>query len=145
MNVLPNSHGPPTYSSVFPENTTLANSSPPRPAKPPLLWTGILFAFAANMLLVTGTDLLVRRMAPGMNANIAAAMIAPLVAGAATAFYVKRRGGIHAVIGGILSTPPLALIVFEGFWQPALFAGAFCGLAGACMEIVLRRRRGNRD
>ena len=70
-----------------------------------------------------------------------ATLVAPVVAGTATALYVKKRGGIHAFIGGLISMPILTYLVFGGVWQFGIFAGAFCGLAGALTEIVLRRRQ----
>lgn len=67
-------------------------------------------------------------------------IIAPLVAGGLTALYVQQRGGIHALLGGMISVPLLGLFVFPGLWQLAILAGAFCTLGGAVVELVLRRR-----
>ena len=65
---------------------------------------------------------------------------APLLAGGLTAYYTGVRGGIHAFSGGLLSIPIFGLFVFPNAWQLAIFAGAFCTLGGAIMELVLRRR-----
>jgi hypothetical protein len=69
-------------------------------------------------------------------------LLAPLVAGLMTALYVRQRGGIHAFIGGMITIPLLALLVFYGNWQSALLAGALCALAGAIGEVALRYRFG---
>ena len=72
---------------------TKRTSAPP---KTPLRWPGILFAFAANTLAVTLTDSLVRRLSLGLNAETLATVVAPLLAGMATALYTGSRGGMHA-------------------------------------------------
>ena len=110
----------------------------PPPARPPIRWTGILFALVANVLFVY----LAHRVVGGLNAAPAleavAKLAAPLLVGVATAFYVPGRGGVHALIGGALSMPVLALLVFGGTWQFALLAGAFCAMGGALTERLLR-------
>lgn len=118
----------------------MSRNRPSRPPRPPLKWTGVLFAFAANLLLTTGADAVAARLSFGLNAEILATMIAPLVAGLLTANYVKERGGMHAFIGGMLSIPILALFVFPQNWQFAVFSGAFCTIGGALSEIMMRRR-----
>jgi hypothetical protein len=107
--------------------------------KPALRWTGILFAFAANLLLVTLADMLVRRLGGSLNAELLATVVAPLLAGVATALYTDARGGMHAFLGGLLSLPLLGWVVFAGLWRWAIFAAAFCTLGGAFTEIVTRR------
>jgi hypothetical protein len=109
-------------------------------ARPPIQLTGILFALVANLLFVYLADRLVRLINAPASFELAATLIAPLLVGVATAFYVRARGGIHALIGGMLSIPVLALLVFGGTWQFALLAGAFCALGGALTERVLRGR-----
>lgn len=104
--------------------------------KPPLHWAGVLFALAANLLLPTVAD-----MALGSIGSTLAYVIAPLIAGSLTALYVRQRGAIHALIGGLLTVPLLGLFIFPGLWQLAILAGAFCPLGGALTELVLRRRR----
>ena len=113
---------------------------PERPAKGALQATGILFAVAVNVLLVTSAHLLVTRLGLPLNAELLATFVGPVLAGALTAFYVKQRGGIHAFIGGLITIPITTFVVFGGNWQLGIFAGAFCGLAGALTEIALRRR-----
>jgi hypothetical protein len=117
---------------------------PPRPGsgpRAPILWAGILFALAANLLMVNLADRLARSLSADLTYELLATLVAPLLVGAATAWYVKRRGGIHAFIGGVISIPLLALTVFEGNWGFAMIAGAVCGMAGAVTEILMRSRR----
>jgi hypothetical protein len=109
--------------------------------KAPLTWTGVLFAFAANMLLVTVTNGLVQTLHWSPEYEILATLVAPAVAGTLTALYVPARGGMHAFLGGMVSVLPLAAFIFGGTWQLAVFAGAFCTLGGALTEIVLRKVR----
>lgn len=106
----------------------------------PILWTGVIFAIACNMLLVTVVDLAIRDRELAVNLAVALRLLAPLVAGVLTALYVRRRGGMHAFIGGMITIPLLALLVFQGNWQSALLAGALCALAGALSEVLLRKR-----
>lgn len=106
-----------------------------KPTKEPLRWTGILFAFAANLLLVTGADAL----GPWMNAETLATVFAPLIAGAATALYTRHRGGLHALVGAAIALPVLAIIVFPTAWPLAIFATLFCIMGAAVTELGLRR------
>ena len=110
-------------------------------SKPPLKWTAILFAFAANILLVTVTNGLVQTLQWPPEFEVLATLVAPVVAGILTALYVPYRGGMHAFWGGMLSIFPLAIFIFGGVWQLAVFAGCFCTLGGALTEVVLRRAR----
>ena len=116
------------------------NQPPEHPAHPPLRWTGILFAFAANVLLVTLADILVQRLGLPVEFEMAATFVAPLVAGVATGFYVPYRAAVHTFLGAMASIPILALFVFGGVWPPAVLAGAFCAMGGALTEVVRRRR-----
>ncbi len=122
--------------SQSPRKTTPANRS----AKPPLSWKGVLFAFAANMLLVTVGTGLVQTLRLPIEFEIIATLIGPMLTGVLTAFYTRQRGAMHAFLGGMLSVLPLTFFIFGGAWQPALYAGAFCTIGGALAEIVLRRR-----
>jgi hypothetical protein len=110
-----------------------------RPTRAPIQWAGILFAVSANVLLVNVADYLVKAFTPDVTFEAIATFGAPLLVGIATTWYVKRRGGIHAFIGGMLSIPLLALTVFEGNWQFAIIAGAICGLGGSLSEMLLQR------
>lgn len=110
------------------------NSSASR-TKPPLQWSGVLFALAANLLLVTVAD-----MALPQVGAIVSGIAAPLIAGALTARYTQQRGGMHAFLGGMISIPILGGILFPGLWQMATLAGAFCTLGGTITELALRRR-----
>ncbi|MFN3980869.1 MAG: hypothetical protein ACK4SA_10860 [Caldilinea sp.] len=114
--------------------------STPEP-KPQLRWEGALFAFASNMLLVTVLTGLVQTMRLPIEYEVIATLLGPLAAGSLTAFYVRQRGGMHAFLGGILSVLPLTFFIFQGSWQPALYAGAFCTIGGALTEVMMRRRR----
>lgn len=118
----------------------MARNRQNRPPKSPLRWTGVLFAFAANLLLTTTADILAARLPFGLNTELLATVIAPLLAGFLAARYVKERGGMHAFIGGWIGVPVLALFVFPQNWQFAVFSGAFCTLGGALTEIAMRRR-----
>lgn len=111
-----------------------------RPAKKPLRWTGVLFAFAANLLLVTLGDALARVIPGGINTEMLATVVAPLIAGAATAVYAGDRGGMHALFGAGLALPVLGLVIFRGVWPLAIFATCFCIMGAAIMEIVVRRQ-----
>jgi hypothetical protein len=119
---------------------TVSQPKPIRAAKPPIRWTGVLFALAANILLVTLVDALVARLGGALNLELLATIVAPLVAGIATTLYTGERGAVHAFLGGLLSMPILFLIVFRGVWPLAVFAMAFCTLGGAFAEIATRRR-----
>lgn len=108
-------------------------------AKPPLSWQGALFAFAANMLLVTVLTGLVQTMTWPIEFETIATLLGPLLAGSLTAIYVQQRGGMHAFLGGMLSVLPLTFFIFQGAWQPALYAGAFCTIGGALTEVIQRQ------
>lgn len=107
--------------------------------KPPLKWTGVLFAFATNMLLVTVANGLVQTMRWPVEYEALATIVAPVLAGIFTALYVRQRGAVHAALGGLLSFLPLAIFIFNSAWQPAFFAAAFCTLGGAVTEVATRR------
>ena len=113
-----------------------------RPAKPkpPLRWTGVMFAFAVNVLLVTVTHNLVQILQANLNAELLATVLAPLVAGAATAYYARARGGVHALLGSLVALPVLGIYVFPNAWPLAVFAASFCTMGGAITELGLRGR-----
>lgn len=119
----------------------MPNTRSTREPKPPLSRTGIVFAFALNLLLTTGADMLVSGLSLGLTAEVFATMVAPIVAGVVTALYVRERGGMHAFLGGVLSIPVLALFIFGQNWQFAILSGLFCTLGGALTEIAMRLRR----
>lgn len=111
-----------------------------RPPRAPLKWSGILFAFAANVLLVNLAQILVTTMGWGVTWEALATLAAPLVVGIGTAFYVRQRGGMHAFLGGLASIAVLGMGIFDGNWQFAILAGAFCTLGGVAAELYLRSR-----
>jgi hypothetical protein len=117
-----------------------AKTSQTPPARPPIRWAGVLFACAANILLVTLMDALVRTLQLNTTFEVLATLAAPLLVGALTTIYVGKRGGIHAFLGGMITIPVLALLTFGGVWAPAILAGAFCGMGGAVTEALTRRR-----
>lgn len=110
-------------------------------AKAPLRWTGVVFAFATNLLLVTVVNALVQTLQLPAEFEVLATLVAPVTAGVLTALYVGARGGMHAFLGGMVSVLPLWLLIFNGVWQPAFLAGCFCTLGGAVTEILIRSRR----
>lgn len=120
-------------------------SSLPQQGKTPIRWTGVLFAWAANVFAVTVVDLVLGWLRAGTNFELLATVVAPVAVGLLTTLYVGQRGGIHAFLGGMASIPVLALWVFSDQWLLALFAGAFCGLSGALAEKALRRRDTQRE
>ena len=111
------------------------SKSQSNPTKKPILWTGVLFAFAANLLLVTVAD----RIAGEGGSTTLATVFAPLVAGGATAIYTRVRGGLHALIGAAIALPILVVIVFPTTWPLAIFATLFCVLGATLTELGLRR------
>jgi len=113
----------------------MEKSTQNRRPRTPLNWLGIFFAFAANMLVITVAGYLVDALIPTNRFAQPLIMISALLAGVATAYYVKSRGSMHAFIGGLISIPFLALISFDGAWQPAIVAGALCGMGGALGDL----------
>ncbi len=108
-------------------------------ARAPLRWQGIVFALAANLLLVTVAALIAARL--GVSAAALFILIAAaLIAGAATALYVGQRGGTHAFIGGVISIPLLALFILDGSWGLAVYTGTSCALGGLLTEMLSRPR-----
>ncbi len=110
------------------------------PARPPLRPAGVVFAFALNLLLVT-LALLVGSGLPADSGLLAGLPLAgSVVAGLATAFYVRQRAAIHAALGGLLSAPILAIFVLPNDnWSYAFLAGAFCAVGGILAEFRKRR------
>ena len=113
------------------QNKTVAERPPIRP-------TGVIFALAANLLLVTAADLVVAQFGLGVNVSVALRLLFPFLAGVITALYVGRRGGMHAFLGGMISIPILGLAIIPGAWQVSLLAGALCTLGGAVTEVLRR-------
>ena len=103
-------------------------------------WTGILFAVAVTLLLVTVVDLVITNQGLAVTMAVVLRLLGPIMAGVLTAIYVRQRGGIHAFIGALITLPLMALFVFHGNWQSAVLAAALCALAGAVSEVVLRNR-----
>ena len=112
------------------------------PTRPPLRLAGIVFALAANLLLVTLALLIASGLAPGSGLLAGLPLVGSVLAGLATAFYVGQRGAIHAMLGGLLSMPVMALFVLPGTnWSYAILAAAFCALGGIVGEFRQRRSK----
>jgi len=109
-------------------------------SKAAIQWTGVLFAVAVLLLLVTVVDLVITNQGLAVNVAVVLRLLAPIVAGVLTTLYVRQRGGIHAFIGALIALPLMALFVFHGNWQSGVLAMALCALAGAVSEMVLRNR-----
>jgi len=109
------------------------------PARQPIRPTGIIFALAANLLLVTVADYLISALALGVNVSVAVRLFLPFLAGVATTIYVGQRGAIHAFIGAMISVPILALAILPGAWGVSLIAGALCAMGGAVTEVGWRK------
>ncbi len=117
---------------------------PQRPAprnKGPIRLTGVLFAFALCTMLVSGTLSALSWLGWPLDTGLLATAVAPLLSGLATTYYVGQRGTVHACLGGLISALVLALVIFPGVWQLAVFAWAFCTIGAALTEIYLRRGR----
>jgi hypothetical protein len=110
--------------------------------KPALRWTGVIFAFAALLLLVTVTDSIAARVGLGAGARFGVVLFAGVLSGVLTAVYSGARGGMHSLIGAVLSAPILSYLIFGGAWQSTVYIAAASILAGALTEIVLRQRAG---
>ncbi len=109
-------------------------------SRPPLRPTAILFALALNILLVTLALFVAssRSLPSGMLSGLP--LVGSIIAGVATAVYVGRRAAIHALLGGLLSAPILALFVLPAAnWSFAFLAGAFCAVGGIVGEFWQRR------
>lgn len=117
----------------------MPNSRPPKPA---LRITGIVFAFALNLFLISVISLLGTGGGADPNTLTVLILVAAVIAGLLTTWYVGARSGIHAFMGGLLSTPFLGLFVLVSNWQLSLLAGSFCALGGIAGEFFLRRRGG---
>lgn len=115
--------------------------SNPRPPKPALRIAGIGFAFALNLFLVSVTSLLGTGWGVAADTLTVLILIAAVIAGLLTTWYVGARSGIHAFIGGLLSVPFLGFFVLVGNWQLSLLAGSLCALGGIAGEFLQRRRR----
>lgn len=112
------------------------------PVRPPLRPSGIIFAFALNLLLVTLALFVGSNNGAGSGLWAGLPLAASIVAGLATAFYVGQRAAIHAALGGLLSVPVLALLILPGSnWSFAILAAAFCSVGGILGEFRQRRAK----
>jgi len=105
----------------------------------PIRWVGVLFAVAVNMILVTLADLVIQQLTLDVIPSVVMRLVAPFIAGLLTALYVGDRGGIHALLGGLISVPFLATFVLPGAWRVSLLAGVLCAMGGAVTEFLRRR------
>lgn len=112
------------------------------PNRPPLRPAGIIFALAANLLLVTLALLAGSVSGVGSGLLAGLTLAAAIIAGLATAAYVGQRAAIHTALGGLLSVPVLALFVLPGNnWSFAILAAAFCTVGGILGEFRQRRAK----
>ena len=110
------------------------------PPRPPLRLSGIAFAFALNLLMVTLALLIGSGLSAGSGLLMGLPLIGSVATGLATAFYVRQRAAIHAALGGLLSVPALALLILPNTnWSYAILAGAFCAVGGILAEFWQRR------
>lgn len=102
--------------------------------KPPIRILAVIFAALLNLILVSLVFLASSTWlwSRGTTLLIVAAM--GVLAGVLTAFYVGRRSGIHAFLGGMLSIPLIGWLSSSGDWQMAIYAGASCALGGLLLE-----------
>jgi hypothetical protein len=119
-------------------------SEPKASTRQPIQWAGVLFAIASNLLLVTIVDLMLSDGVLAARLTLALRLLAPIVAGILTALYARQRGGIHALIGGVITIPLFALLIFIGNWPFAALVGLLCAFGGAIGEVMLRQRRRSR-
>lgn len=123
----------------MPDRTT-----PPRHSqnqRQPLRPSGVLFAFALNLLLVT-LALFVGSGSGSQNLLAGLPLVGSVAAGLGTAFYTGSRAAIHAALGGLLSVPVLTLFVLPGNnWSFAVLAAAFCTVGGIVGEARQRRAK----
>ena len=110
------------------------------PARPPLRPAAIIFALAANLLMVTLGLLVGSGLSAGSGLLAGLPLAGSILAGLATAFYAGQRAAIHAMLGGLLSIPVLTLFVLPGNnWNYAVLAAGFCALGGILGEFRQRR------
>lgn len=105
----------------------------------PLNWLGVFFAVVATLFVVTLVSYVAQALLAGSRWGLPLTLISALLSGIGTAFYVKARGGMHAFLGGLISMPFLAIFTFGGQWQPAVIAGALCGMGGTVGDLIRRR------
>lgn len=111
-------------------------------SRPPLRPAGILFASAANLLMVTLGLLVGSGLSAGGGLLAGLPLAGSILAGLATAFYVGQRAAIHAMLGGLLSIPLLAYFVLPNTnWNYAILAAGFCALGGILGEFRQRRTK----
>lgn len=108
--------------------------------RPPLRPSGLVFAFALNLLLVTLALFAGSALAASTSLLAGLPLIAAVLAGLATALYVGQRAAIHAALGALVSVPVLALFVLPTpNWSYAFLCAAFCTLGGILAEFRQRR------
>ncbi len=102
----------------------------------PVRLHGILFAWAANLLLVTAGLFLGSALGGSTVLLNVTVLGGAFLAGILTGVWVGTRAGIHAFVGGLLSAPVLALWIFPHTnWRYGILSGAVCALGGILMEL----------
>jgi Na+/H+ antiporter NhaA len=105
----------------------------------PLSWTGIVLAFALNLMLVTLGLFFAQSSGIPNQAATPIALGGALVAGIIAGLYVGKRSAMHTFLGGMLSAIALMVFVLPGKWSFALLAGSLCALGGILVEYRSRR------
>ncbi len=112
------------------------------PSRRPLRADGVLFAGAANVLLVTAGVFLGSMFGENLLLLNLTVLGGAFLAGLLTGLWVRARAAIHAFLGGLLSAPILALWILPNTnWRYALLSGAICAVGGILMEIRERSLR----
>jgi hypothetical protein len=96
--------------------------------------SGVAFALTANLLTATMASMAAYSLQLSGLTEVIVSLAGPVLAGVSTALYTGSRGGMHSFIGGMLSIPILAYVVFANDWRLAILAGSVCALAGALTE-----------
>jgi hypothetical protein len=108
-----------------------------RRQRPPLRWAGILFAFAATLLLVTLAGVLVERSAVTGAAAWPLPIGAAAFAGLLTTLYVRSRSAMHALLGSVIAMPIATAFTFQGIWQLGVYMVAAATIGAGLLEILL--------
>ncbi len=108
----------------------------------PLRVDGILFAWAANVLLVTAGFFLGSMLGESLVLLNVTVLGGAFLAGLLTGLWVRSRAAIHAFLGGLLSAPILALWILPNTnWRYGILSGAVCAVGGILMEMRERSAR----
>lgn len=107
--------------------------------RPPLRVTGVLFALALNLLLVSAGMMVTNQLGAIGLVRPLLMLGAAALGGVVTTLYVGQRGGVHAFVGGMLSIPLLGFLIVPGEWAFAIYAGTACALGGLLTQQFRRQ------